>query len=206
MNKDLKKMKNTLKSDTIAILVFAIIFGIIAILNIISLAVHLTKDKSAFEITLKEDDVNNSQEYYLYIDGEEYATIDYNDYALYTFDGKNDYKTAAILEQFQFVCGSLLLSVITILLYRFFLTAMKEQGPFVKQSIITLRIISGLCFALALLPSLVTVIVRFVTYGQAECRIEPQNVFTFIISGVFFMISELFQYGVALQEDSNLIA
>ena len=206
MNENLKKLEKSINLDTIMILIFAILLSFSTIANIISIVKYACKDKSAFEVVLQDTDVNHSQEYCLFIDGEEYGTIDYNEYAIYTFDGENDYKTATILDRFRYACDGFLLSAIMLLLFCFFLTAQKKQGPFIRQSVTILRVIGGLCVALALISPLVTLIVRLVTYGYANGSITPQNFFVFLIGLIFFMIAELFKYGVALQEDSNLIA
>lgn len=206
MKDSLKKLDTTLKTDTIITLALSIIIGVFVIINAVDVIMCLSKDQSAFQIKLTDTGVNHSQEYCLYIDGKKSDSIDYNDYALYTFDGETNYKAATIINKIQNICNLIIVDIILILLFRLFTVVKNGKTPFVKTSVTFLRAIACFCIALAVLSPIIGFCARFITFGYAVGSLETINFYIIITGCVFLMIAEIFNYGIILQEDSDSIA
>lgn len=206
MEKSLQKLKNGMRVDTIITLAICIILGIFALANIVETVVCITKDASVFQIELSDTGVNQSQEYRLYIEGKEYGVVDYNNYGLYDWDGNTNYKAVTIISKIKETINCLIVESILILLYLILLTVKKGNSPFTKKSVVMLRIMAGLCIALALLSPVIGMVGSFVTFGYYAGKISAMNLYILIMGVVFGLIGEIFKYGIMLQEDSDSIA
>ncbi|MBQ2800321.1 MAG: DUF2975 domain-containing protein [Lachnospiraceae bacterium] len=206
MEKSLQKLKNGMRVDTIITLAICIILGIFALANIVETVVCITKDASVFQIELSDTGANQSQEYRLYIEGKEYGVVDYNNYGLYDWDGNTNYKAVTIISKIKETINCLIVESILILLYLILLTVKKGNSPFTKKSVVMLRIMAGLCIALALLSPVIGMVGSFVTFGHYAGKISAMNLYILIMGVVFGLIGEIFKYGIMLQEDSDSIA
>ena len=206
MEKSLQKLKNGMRVDTIITLAICIILGIFALANIVETVVCITKDASVFQIELSDTGVNQSREYRLYIEGKEYGVVDYNNYGLYDWDGNTNYKAVTIISKIKETINCLIVESILILLYLILLTVKKGNSPFTKKSVVMLRIMAGLCIALALLSPVIGMVGSFVTFGYYAGKISAMNLYILIMGVVFGLIGEIFKYGIMLQEDSDSIA
>ena len=206
MEKSLQKLKNGMRVDTIITLAMCIILGIFALANIVETIVCITKDASVFQIELSDTGVNQSREYRLYIEGEEYGVVDYNNYGLYDWDGNTNYKAVTVISKIKETINCLIVESILILLYLILSTVKKGNSPFTKKSVVILRIIAGLCIALALLSPVIGMVGSFVTFGYYTGKISSMNLYILIMGVVFGLIGEIFKYGIMLQEDSDSIA
>jgi len=207
MNANMKLLQKKIKVDTIVLCIICILFAISIISNIGQINEYSRMNKSSFEVKLgTTDTVNNTNNYYLYIDGEQYRPVDYNNYGRLDDTGKTNAKANLIMDNVNEVIKSIIIEIIFIFLYIMLSRVKKGLTPFSVDNVSILRIIAFLSFFLALLPVGVNMVGSMIAFQYATIYYSPLNFYVIAIGVVFGIISEIFKYGCDLQEDMNQIA
>jgi len=207
MNANMKLLQKKIKVDTIVLCIICILFAISIISNIGQINEYSRMNKSSFEVKLgTTDTVNNTNNYYLYIDGEQYRPVDYNNYGRLDDTGKTNAKANLIMDNVNEVIKSIIIEIIFIFLYIMLSRVKKGLTPFSVDNVSILRIIAFLSFFLALLPVGVNMVGSMIAFQYATIYYSPLNFYIIAIGVVFGIISEIFKYGCELQEDMNQIA
>ena len=207
MNTNMKLLQKKIKVDTIVLCIICILFAISIISNIGQINEYSRMNKSSFEVKLgTTDTVNNTNNYYLYIDGEQYRPVDYNNYGRLDDTGKTNAKANLIMDNVNEVIKSIIIEIIFIFLYIMLSRVKKGLTPFSVDNVSILRIIAFLSFFLALLPVGVNMVGSMIAFQYATIYYSPLNFYIIAIGVIFGIISEIFKYGCELQEDMNQIA
>jgi hypothetical protein len=124
------------------------------------------------------------------------------------FSGTNDYDeiTKAVYAMFSTVVLALLAWII--------MDVKKKGTPFVSSIVCKLKTIAIIVMLGAIVPDLVTEVVKFVakvSEGDSaiilfEISLGTKTVFILWLGIIIGIISEIFKYGVKLQEDNDSIA
>lgn len=163
-------------------------------------------DSRNYEVRLEADDTaENAQEVYrLYIDGEYYDDVDYNLYSSVDENGKTDYKFCYLSEQAKELCYCIIM--IAMVLTVISIAKNSRETPFTPQNTVRIRLIGALQFALAIVPGLVAFIMRFFRFSYVSTHLNMSWLFMFVVGGVIMILAQVFDYGVKLQQDNDLIA
>lgn len=207
MNEALVNVRKRLKWDTIAMVVVIILLFALAGSSVAQAIIQGTKDRSSFEVRLEYDSDMNSSYYILYIDGEPHSIVNYNDYvrADGTTNGANP-KAALIIEYSVRAFQCLLGAAVFFMMYLIFVQVQKEHTPFTRKNVRYLRIAAVLTMLLGLLPGAVKLFMSIVVYNSTYVPFTVGALLTVVIGIVLGMISEIFMYGCAVQEDLDQIA
>lgn len=164
-------------------------------------------NNSFFEVKLgSTDTTNNTYNYYLYINGEKYYPVDYNNYGRLDETGNTNIKANIILDHINGIVKSILIEIIFILLYGMLTEVRRGISPFSMKNVFRLRTIAILSFSIALLPVAINIISSMIIFQYLTFEFSSLNFYIISIGVVFGIISEIFKYGCVLQEDMDQIA
>ena len=79
-------------------------------------------------------------------------------------------------------------------------------SPFTHQNANRIRLIGVLQFALAIVPGLVSFLMKFVKFEYANLQMQWTGFYMFILAFAIMTLAQVFDYGVKLQEDIDSIA
>ena len=207
MGTDMKLLQKKIKVDTIILWIVCILFAVSIVSNIEKIIEYSQMNNSSFEVKLSPTDtVNNTENYYLYIDGEQNYPVDYNHYGRLDETGNTNVKANSIMDHVNGIVKSIIIESIFILLYTMLSQVKNGLTPFSVKSVSILRKVAILSFLLALLPAVVTIAGSMLTFQYITVSFSSLNFYILSIGVVFGIISEIFKYGCELQEDMNQIA
>jgi len=207
MNTNMKLLQKKIKVDTIILCIICILFAIAIVINIDKIKEYSQMSSSSFEVKLgPTDTVNNTNNYYLYIDGEQYYPVDYNNYGRLDDTGNTNVKANIIMDNINGIVKSILIEIIFIFLYTMLSRVKNGLTPFSMNNVSILRKVAFLSFFLALLPVVVDIVGSMITFQYVSFRVSSLNFYIIAIGVVFGIISEIFKYGCEIQEDMNQIA
>ena len=207
MNTNMKSLQRRIKVDTVVLCIICILFAIFIISNIGKISEYSQMNKSSFEVKLEPTDTsNNTNNYYLYINGEKYYPVDYNNYSRLDDTGKMNIKANVIMDNINEILKSILIEIIFIFLYIMLSRVKKGLTPFSVNNVSILRTVAFLSIFLAILPVFVNMVGSMITFQYATIGYSSLNFYIMAIGVVFGIISEIFKYGCELQEDMNQIA
>jgi len=164
---------------------------------------------NADRFEIREVDVSDSsspEEIGLYIDGElsslgdesiarSITTPDYT-------NPKYPFVINKVIEAIRLIFMGLILSVV----YAIFCTIQSGSTPFSKKCVNYLRVVALLTILLGVVPSTAHIILNFIIYNASYVQINPVQLFIVLLGVVIGMISEIYRYGTALQDDIDSIA
>ena len=207
MNEALVKVRKRLKWDTLAVLVVIILLVALAGGSIAQAIIQGTKERSSFEVRLEYDSIMDSSFYMLYIDGEPHSVVDYNEYVRSdSMANSANPKVALVIEYTVRAFQCLLGAAVFFMMYLVFAQVQKEHTPFTRKNVRYLRIAAVLTMLLGLLPGAIKLFMSIVVYNTAYAPFTVGAILTVSIGIVLGMISEIFVYGCAVQEDLDQIA
>jgi hypothetical protein len=207
MNDVLVKVRKRLKWDTIAVLVVIIFLIALAGGSIAQAIIQGTKDRASFDVRLEYDSNMDSSFYMLYIDGEPHSVVDYNEYVRSdSMTNPVNPKGALVIEYSVRACQSLLGAAVFFMIYLIFVQVQKEHTPFTRKNVLLLRITAVMTILLGILPGAVKLFMSIVVYNSTYVPFTVGAFLTVVIGPVLGMISEIFLYGCAVQEDLDQIA
>ena len=203
---NIKVLQNKIKMDTIILWGFCILCGLVILFHLNQINQYSQMNNSSFEVKLgPTDTTNNTYNYYLYIDGEQYYPVDYNNYGRLDENGNMNIKANIIIDHLNGIVKSILIEIILVLLYGMLTEVKKGITPFSMRNVCRLRIIAFLSFFVALLPVAVTIISSMIVFQYLTVEFSSLNFYIIFIGVVFGIISEIFKYGCVLQEDIDQI-
>ncbi|MBR6336282.1 MAG: DUF2975 domain-containing protein [Ruminococcus sp.] len=181
----------------------------------------ITSDKDSYEIRYQEDvtyddtdgdgkkeeiDMTGGQKIYmLYRNGDYRGDVDINEFDMLDDDGNTDYRYCALIQEVRgFSYTVILFAMITLIL--FIVRSLKEGTPFTKANAKRIKAVGILQFCLAVVPGLVVFLMKFFRFSHIRSTFTIDSLYMFIIGFVIMFIGQVFDYGVKLQEDNDLIA
>lgn len=207
MNTNMKLLQRKLKVDTIVLWIVCILFALTILSNVGQIIEYSQKNSSSFEVKLAPTDtVNNTNNYYLYIDGEQYYPVDFNNYGRLDNSGNTNVKANIILDKVNGIVRSVLMEIIFILLYTMLSRVKNGLTPFSRKCVSILRSVAIFSFLLALLPKVVDIAGSMIIFQYITISFSSLNFYIVSIGVVFGILSEIFKFGCELQEDIDQIA
>lgn len=207
MNTNLKLLQKKLKVDTIILWIVCILFAISILSDSEKIIEYSQMNSSSFEVKIAPTDtVNNTNNYYLHIDGEQYYPVDYNNYCRLDDTGNTNVKANLIMDHVSRIVRSVLIEVIFILLYTMLLQVKNGFTPFSRYCVSILRTVAIFSFLLALLPAIADIVGSMLIFRYITINFSSLNFYIVSIGVVFGILSEIFKFGCELQEDINQIA
>ena len=203
MDEKIEKIKKRVKGDRrfIEFILFAMVgLAATAIMDIVKYA---GKSPDQFEVRMADDESFKGY-YCLYIDGESWDTVDYNEF-MTTVDenGNTNIKMCVIIQE----TGKLIRTIIMGFIFYFaFLILDNIFEPFSKRNIRRLRVIAVLTMLLAIVPAAAMLIFKMVVFSHVNLGFSQINFFVLMTGILLGIISEIFKYGHELQEDMDQIA
>lgn len=207
MNDALLKVQKRVKIDTIAILVIVILLVVMAGSSVAQAVIQGTRERDSFEVRLTYDNNMSTSYYMLYINGEANSIVDYNEYN--RMDSESDIlnpQAALVIENIVRAVQCLLGAAVFFMIYLIFAQIRQQTSPFTKKNVSYLRVAAVLTMLLGLLPGAVKLFISIIAYNSTYVPFAVGSLLTIMIGVVLGMISEIFRYGCALQEDLDQIA
>ncbi|MBQ4523976.1 MAG: DUF2975 domain-containing protein [Lachnospiraceae bacterium] len=213
MIKSLEQAKKHLKADTTGILILMIMFFSLSAHSLVNAIRYSKESLDAYEVVLveedSEDDKKSCNYYAIYIDGVEYGELDYNEYCNIEEEKVPDYlKATCVAHEGEKAIQCVIIGFILFCLLVIFMDVKRGKTPFQKRSVDCLRIAAILTMCVNIVPWIVRLMTLIVCLESVTIfgNLTPSGLFVIAIGGVIWMIAEIFKYGCALQEDSDLIA
>lgn len=204
MEQKMDKIKKGIKADSIFIFIVILILTVLTIVSVVDVIRYSLKDSSAFEMKL--DKVMNTENYCLFIDGENYAAVDYNEYANTDESGNTNEKMCLIIDSTGHAVSSIMMAVLFLIAYFMMQNIVKDGKPFSRKNINRLRIMSVTTMLAALIPGCVKMTMTFVVFLNVTVQFSQVSFLVMILGLLLGVISEVFRYGYELQEDLDQIA
>ena len=163
-------------------------------------------DSYEIRYELAMDTVTNGQQVYkLYKNGEYMADVDPNQYERLDDNGNMDVRYCVLMEEakrltYSIILGAMMLVVMVIV------GSTGMGSPFTHSNAKRIRLIGALQFALAIVPGLVTFLMSFFKFEYAYLPFTLNGFYMLVVGFAIMVIAQVFDYGVKLQEDVDLIA
>ena len=179
--------------------------------------VNLTTDKNSYELKHeeiietdadgKEIDYGNGQKIYrLYRNGEYFADVDVNEFTMCDENGNTDLRYCALIHDARKVTYTAIFAAMAVLMILITSSIIEGTTPFTKANARRIKAIGILQLSLAIVPGLVVLIMKMVRFDYIHAELEIESLYMFIIAFVIMVIGMVFDYGVKLQQDNDLIA
>ena len=150
--------------------------------------------------------VTNGQHVYeLFRDGEHVCDVDVNEFNLLDENGDTDIRYCLLIEDVRNLCYVIILSIMMIVVI-IIVNDTIAGSPFTRKNVKRIRWIGVLQIAIAIVPGLVTLLMKFFKFEYANIQFRWSNFFMFIIAFAIMSLAQVFDYGVKLQEDVDSIA
>ncbi|MEN8907538.1 MAG: hypothetical protein ABF289_16425, partial [Clostridiales bacterium] len=118
MNVNMKKLQKKIKVDTIILLIICILFAITIFHYGEKIIEYYQIENTSFEVKKSATDtINNSDNYYLFIEDEKYYPVDYNTYCRLDDTGNTNIKANLVIDSINGIIRSVLMEIIFIILY-----------------------------------------------------------------------------------------
>lgn len=216
-------MKKTDKQkDTKRLLSFMIIPYMLVVITFFygsDVIKDITTDKNSYEVRYQEDvmysdadggkkkmDFTGGQKIYmLYRNGEYLYDVDINEFDMLDDEGNTDYRYCALIREVRsFSYTVILFAMITVIV--FIVRSIKDSTPFTRANAKRIKALGILQFCLAVLPGSVEFLMKFFRFSHIRSTFGIDALYMFIIAFVIMFIGQVFDYGVRLQDDNDLIA
>jgi len=207
MKNSLDKIKKRLKGDTIFLYFLSILFLSLSATSIYTIVKYSMFDVDKFELRYVGDE---DEKYYAsFVNGEEMDYVNYNDVCNISEEDIPRYiKASSISKEAQNAVQGIFIGLIIMSIYMIFSEINKGNTPFQNKSIRYLRIAAVLtiCEAFVAFGIKILIMNTMLSSVSIYSRITPSDIFIIAIGVFIGMISEIFEYGCVLQEDSDSIA
>ena len=203
MEEKIAKVKRCVKGDRIFIRVLLFLMISVATYTLGDIVNYSLKSAESFEVKMVDDGIFKGY-YCLYIDGENYDTVDYNEY-LSSVDenGNTNIKMCIIAQE----VGTLVKIIFMGIIFNFaYLILDNIFEPFSKKNIMRLRIMAVLTMLLALMPAIIMNSIKMIYFYNINIGFSQINFFVMMTGVLLGVISEVFKYGHELQEEIEQIA
>ncbi|MBE5861917.1 MAG: DUF2975 domain-containing protein [Lachnospiraceae bacterium] len=167
----------------------------------------LTSKDATYEIRYEMPfGVTNGQHVYeLFKNGEHVCDVDYNEFNLLDENGNQDIWYCLMIQDVRNLCYMVILSIMLIIVI-IIVNDTIDGSPFNRPNVKRIRLIGALQIALAVVPGLVTIVMKFFKFEYASIQFQWTGFYMFIIAFAIMMLAQVFDYGVKLQEDVDSIA
>lgn len=203
MESKIKKVKKSVNGDRIFIRIVLVVMTVIAINTTSDIVRYSLKSAESFEVKMVDE--GSFKGYYcLYIDGENFNTIDYNEYVSSVDEkGNTNIKMCVIIQE----VGTLVRTIFIGIIFNFaYLILDNIFEPFSKKNIMRLRIMAVLTMLLAIMPAIIMNSIKMIYFYNINIGFSQINFFVMMIGVLLGVISEVFKYGHELQEEIEQIA
>jgi len=148
---------------------------------------------------------NGQQVYELFKNGEHVRDVDVNEFNLLDENGNTDIKYCLLIQDVRNLSYVIILSA---MLFVVIVIVENSVGgsPFTRQNAKRIRLIGVLQLANAVVPGLVTMLMKFFKFEYASIHFQWTYFYMFIIAFAIMALAQVFDYGVKLQEDVDSIA
>lgn len=199
MEEKLNKIKKTAKRyRKLTSLIFFFILSLI-ILTLIDIIDFSKKSADAFEVKS-----NETGAYYLYIDGNKWSNIDYNEYiSNVDSNGNTNFKFCIQIDKVKTLVIYIFMAFI---IHFIFLMLDNIFEPFSMNNIKRLRMIALLTFLMPLVSSAVTVLIKLNVFQNPTFYFSKVNFMVCLLGVIIGVISEIFKFGYDLQDEINQYA
>ena len=204
MEQKMDKIKKGIKADSIFIFIVILILTVLTFISVADVIRYSQKDSGAFEMKL--DKVMDRENYCLFIDGENYTTVDYNEYANTDAGGNTNEKMCLIIDSTGRAVSSIMMAVLFLFAYFMMQNIVKDGKPFSRKNINRLRIMAVITMLAALIPGSVEMLMTFAVFSNAIVQLPQVTILVLVLGVLLGVISEVFRYGYELQEDLDQIA
>ena len=202
---DKKSKKSILFQQVCAVIAVAII--LLLLFQAKDFIVAAVSGDDAYDVRLEEtEELENHQKVYrLFKNGDYYGDVDYNQYNLLDEKGNTDYRYCHLIVSaralaFSVILGAMMIVVIVIV------ASTSKGTPFTHRNANRIRLIGVLQFGLAIVPGLVKFLMTFFRFDYVSTPLTMEGFYMFVIGFAIMVIAQVFDHGVKLQEDIDLIA
>lgn len=164
-------------------------------------------DKYSYELKYQSvETTENGQEIWqLFRNGEYFADVNPNDYALLDSSGTTDLKYCALMYEARNLAYSAILTAMIVLVL-LIAESSKHHTPFTRKNAKRIKAIGYLQFSLAIVPGLIEFILKSAKFEYIYLHPRIESLYMLVIGFVILMIGRIFTQGVSLQEENDLIA
>lgn len=148
---------------------------------------------------------NGQQVYKLYRNGEHVRDININEFNLLDDNGNTDYQYCLLIQDVRNLCYVVILSAMLIIVM-IIVNSTIDGSPFTRQNAKRTRLIGILQIANAIVPGVVTLLMKFFKFQYASTSFQWTYFYMFIIAFAIMSLAQVIDYGVKLQEDVDSIA
>lgn len=199
MEEQLNKIKKTGKryrKFISFIFYFMLSLIILSVIDIIDLS---KKSSDMFEVKS-----NETGAYYLYIDGNKWSNIDYNEYmASVDSHGNTNFKLCILINKVKLLITYIFMAII---IHFVFLMLDNIFEPFSMKNIKRLRLIALLTFLMPLVSAAVTALIKLNVFQNPTLNFSKINFMICLLGVIIGVISEVFKFGYDLQDEINQYA
>ena len=169
----------------------------------------IIKDQDRYELRFQQP-VNNEDEkapkvWQLCRNGEFLKFVSPNDYIMQDKNGNIDLKYSAVIYEAKGLIYSAILTAMLVLVLVIAGSCTKHT-PFTRSNAKRIKAIGYLQFSLAIVPGLFEFIMKMAKYTYILSPPHIESLYMLIIGFAIFMIGKIFDHGVSLQEENDLIA
>lgn len=163
------------------------------------------KDSYALKLQAVETVQNGQQIWQLLRNGEYFSDVNPNDYALLDSSGNTDFKYCAFIYESRNLAHSAILTAMLVLVL-LIVDNSKNHTPFTRKNAKRIKVIGYLQFLLAIVPGLIEFILKTAKFEYIYMHPRNESLYMLIIGFAILMIGKVFDRGVSLQEENDLIA
>lgn len=205
MEERMQKLRKNIKMDSFFIYLVSSIMVIIAMISVSDAVKYSMKQADAFEVRLVQEG-GNIKEYCLFIDGENYTAVDYNEYARVDADGNENPKMCFIIDIIGSAVRYAMMAVLFGIACIIFRDVQNGSTPFNKQHVKRMQAMALLVILTALVPGAVQLVITLFIFKSAAGYFSGVSFLILLLGVLLGIISEIFKYGCELQEDMDQIA
>lgn len=170
----------------------------------------IVKDQYSYELKFQQveterEDEKSPKVWQLYRNGEFFKFVNSSDYNMPDRSGNIDLKYSVIVYEAKGLAYSAILTAMLVLVL-IIAGSCKEHTPFTRSNANRIKIIAFLQFSLAIAPGLLEFIMKSVKYEYSYVSPRIESLYMLIIGFAILMIGKVFDRGVSLQEENDLIA
>lgn len=198
MNEKINKMKETCKNFTSFLRMIWILLGIVVVLEA-GASIYLAFQSS--DNFVIEVDAETNQEAIVYAPAKGYLSVSYS--GLIYKNVESNYKISYLISSFITLSQHILVLSILFITYSMLKDIEKEHTPFIPKNTKRLQIIAVLIVTTTVVPSWLELMLNFFIFLEARVKLHPLSSMMVLLGIAIFSISFIFDYGCALQQESD---
>ncbi len=148
---------------------------------------------------------DGQQIWQLFRNGEYLSDVNPNDYMLLDSSGNTDFKYCTIIHEARNLAYSVILTAMLVLVL-LIADNSRDHTPFTKNNARRIKAIGYLQFSLAIVPGLLEFILKAAKFEYLYLPPRIESLYMLVIGFAIFMIGKIFDRGVSLQDENDLIA